>query len=186
MSDGRFWIIFMKTGGMEERMNQVRKELKQHLTTKEEWDFSSKDEFCYAAGQMAAYLLDLSQGNSKPCSWLNSILEVKTSDIVKSRLYDLFRKYNYKVERFDPKYGKAVQLIGHIMGVTDKFVIHQEMVVAGFMDSSLIYEKSEKQLRRKTGEKRNEEKSLWCIGCCSIDGELECRFFRISETDSRK
>ena len=142
---------FHEDRGMEERMNQVRKELKQHLTTKEEWDFSSKDEFCYAAGQMAAYLLDLSQGNSKPCSWLNSILEVKTSDIVKSRLYDLFRKYNYKVERFDPKYGKAVQLIGHIMGVTDKFVIHQEMVVAGFMDSSLIYEKSEKAVAQENG-----------------------------------
>ena len=55
---------FHEDRGMEERMNQVRKELKQHLTTKEEWDFSSKDEFCYAAGQMAAYLLDLSQGNS--------------------------------------------------------------------------------------------------------------------------
>ena len=146
---------FHEDRGMEERMNQVRKELKQHLTTKEEWDFSSKDEFCYAAGQMAAYLLDLSQGNSKPCSWLNSILEVKTSDIVKSRLYDLFRKYNYKVERFDPKYGKAVQLIGHIMGVTDKFVIHQEMVVAGFMDSSLIYEKSEKAVAQENrGEKK--------------------------------
>ena len=142
---------FHEDRGMEERMNQVRKELKQHLTTKEEWDFSSKDEFCYAAGQMAAYLLDLSQGNSKPCSWLNSILEVKTSDIVKSRLYDLFRKYNYKVERFDPKYGKAVQLIGHIMGVTDKFVIHQEMVVAGFMDSSLIYVKSEKAVAQENG-----------------------------------
>ena len=142
---------FHEDRGMEERMNQVRKELKQHLTTKEEWDFSSKDEFCYAAGQMAAYLLDLSQGNSKPCSWLNSILEVKTSDIVKSRLYDLFRKYNHKVERFDPKYGKAVQLIGHIMGVTDKFVIHQEMVVAGFMDSSLIYEKSEKAVAQENG-----------------------------------
>ena len=34
---------FHEDRGMEERMNQVRKELKQHLTTKEEWDFSSKD-----------------------------------------------------------------------------------------------------------------------------------------------
>ena len=144
---------FHEDRGMEERMNQVRKELKQHLTTKEEWDFSSKDEFCYAAGQMAAYLLDLSQGNSKPVFVASVVFwKVKTSDIlVKSRLYDLFRKYNYKVERFDPKYGKAVQLIGHIMGVTDKFVIHQEMVVAGFMDSSLIYEKSEKAVAQENG-----------------------------------
>ena len=86
---------------------------------------------------------------------------MKTSDIVKSRLYDLFRKYNYKVERFDPKYGKAVQLIGHIMGVTDKFVIHQEMVVAGFMDSSLIYEKSEKSsCAGKQGRKEMKKKEF--------------------------
>ena len=142
---------FHEDRGIEEHMSQVRKELKRQLTTKEEWDFSSEDEFCYAAGQMAAYLLDLSQGDSKPCSWINSILEVKTSDIVKSRLYELFRRYNYKVERFDPKYGKAVQLIGHIMGVTDKFAIHQEMVVAGFMDSSLIYEKSVKADKQENG-----------------------------------
>ena len=41
------------------------------------------------------------------------------------------------------------------MGVTDKFVIHQEMVVAGFMDSSLIYEKSEKAVAQENrGEKK--------------------------------
>ena len=37
------------------------------------------------------------------------------------------------------------------MGVTDKFAIHQEMVVAGFMDSSLIYEKSEKAVAQENG-----------------------------------
>ena len=104
----------------------------------EDWDFSSDDEFAYAVGQAVSYLLTLSKAKDKDESCINTFLDAKNAVTIKNKLMQLYKKYNYGIiHNNEGRFGK---MAAAIMEYEPK-IINNEIIMAGFVSSSLIYEK---------------------------------------------
>lgn len=130
-------------------MKEIRNQLRQHinLTKDDEWDFVSDEEYCYGVGQAVSYLLSLSKSNYKRDSYINPYLNAKKPDIIKKRLLQSYKKYNYIIMHVNG--GRTSQILSHLMMYTAK-KIYPEIIMAGFVSTSLLYEK-------KDNEKKQEE-----------------------------
>lgn len=123
-----------------ETMGQIRKTLREHINMpgSEDWDFSSDDEFAYAVGQAVSYLLTLSKAKDKDESCINTFLDAKKAVTIKNKLMQLYKKYNYGIiHNNEGRFGK---MAAAIMEYEPK-IINNEIIMAGFVSSSLIYEK---------------------------------------------
>lgn len=125
-----------------EKMSEVRQKLREHInmSKEQEWDFSSDEEFCYGVGQAVAYLLSLSKANEKTDVVINPYLNARNVNIIRRRLLQMYKKYNYQILHIDG--ARSAQLLEHLMKYTPQD-IKQEHIMAGFLASSLIYEKKE-------------------------------------------
>lgn len=136
---------FNKDRGMELKMENVRKQLREKIDLKDEWEFMSGEEFGYAAGQMVSYLISRSKANNKPSSLVNPYLNAKNHEVVKKRLLQLYKKYNYDISHYPEN--RAEQIFTHIMSYIpqENEVLNKEMIAAGFTASSLIYVKKNQE-----------------------------------------
>lgn len=121
-------------------MSQIRSALREHINMagNEEWDFSSDDEFAYAVGQTVSYLLSLSKAKEKDESCINTFLDARNMKTIKEKLLQLYKKYNYGIiHNNEGRFGKMAAAVMEY----EPDAINNEMIMAGFVSSSLIYEK---------------------------------------------
>lgn len=130
-----------------EKMGDVLFELKNRLRSKinnGDTGFIESDiEYYFAVGQLANYFISLSKSKKKVHSLVNPILNIKTDERLKEELKKLFKKYNYIIEI---KYIRIRNLYAMISSYfpNDKRV-NEELIIAGYTHSSLIYEESDKE-----------------------------------------
>jgi CRISPR-associated protein Csh1 len=132
-----------ETRKVGENMSQLRKELREHINMEDgmDWEFSSDEEFSYAVGQAVSYLFSLSKAKDKDESIINSFLNTCSVKILKSKLRQLYQKYNYGIQH-DSR-GRFGRMAAEIMEYEPK-EINSELLMAGFVSASLIYEKKNK------------------------------------------
>ena len=141
------WISMMdyfnNDGRYEENMSKVRDLLKAHIDEKEEWDFESADEYCYAVGQLMNTYLSLSKSANKNLSFINPLLQTTSNEMIKRTVLQIFKKYSYAITDTDYRiknlYGHGIQY-----DMTGKEVNHY-FLSAGFVDGNLVYTKREKE-----------------------------------------
>jgi len=129
---------FAKSKEMEERMAQVRDSLRLHINTKEDWEFENEREYYYAVGQLVAFFISKTKGKKVPQSFVNPFLNAKRDEIIKKRLKDLYKKVNYDMEMND---FRAKNLTSHVMIYQPQGNVDQDMLIGGFNDGLLIFEK---------------------------------------------
>lgn len=104
--------------------------------------FENDGEFYYAVGQITYYLLQQNKGSSKKQALANPFFKAGNVDVIKRLLKSLYLKYNFDInfsnKRFDRLYSEIIlyQPAGKI---------NQELVIAGFLSDSLIYEKTKEE-----------------------------------------
>lgn len=141
------WISMMdyfnNDGRYEENMSKVRDLLKAHIDEKEEWDFESADEYCYAVGQLMNTYLSLSKSANKNLSFINPLLQTTSNEMIKRTVLQMFKKYSYAINDTD---FRIKNLYGHVIqyDMTGKEVNHY-FLSAGFVDGNLVYTKKEKE-----------------------------------------
>ena len=135
-----FIDYFSQTDKMEVIMSEVRQELRKHINLKEDWDFSGDKEYYYAVGQLVNYLLGKIKSKNRPQSLVNPFLNAKRDELVRKQLKYLYKQVNYDI---DLNSKRVNNLIGHIMTYQNVDQVDQEMLIGGFTDNSLIYEKEE-------------------------------------------
>lgn len=97
-------------------------------------------EYYYAVGQLAAYLLSLNKAKDKNHALLNPFLNAKSDGMIKKRLLQIYKKYNYNI----PDYYKRIKnLLGMVEGYEPDGSVNQEMIILGYVSDSIIYIKSE-------------------------------------------
>lgn len=138
-------LDYLQNRGMGLKMDNIRKALRDKIDLKDEWEYASGEEFSYAAGQMVSYLVSRSKANNKPSSLLNPYLNAKNHDVIKRRLVQLYKKYNYDISHYPEN--RAEQIFTHIMSYEPKEneTLSREMIAAGFTASSLIYAKKSQE-----------------------------------------
>lgn len=137
----------------EINMSKVRQSVREKINTREDWEFTSKEEYYYAAGQIISYLFSLSKAKSVPASEINPFLNVRSKEQFLERLLRIYQKYNYSFElknRFQRTFAKLQQ-------VREEWELDRIWLVAGFADDNLFYEKSKVEKNKDSLEKAEEE-----------------------------
>lgn len=138
-----FIEYFKGEGKMADFLNEVKTNLREKLNCKNDKKLNkieSDMEYYFAVGQEAYYLLSLSKSNNKNQSLINPFLNAKGDDILKDKLKKLYIKYNYAIG-FNQ--GKASKLYSMILGYKPEDKVNQDMIIAGFLNNNLMYEKKE-------------------------------------------
>lgn len=133
-------LEFLKEERVGEKVGKIRSELKNHIDLAEniEWEFSNSDEYAYAVGQIISYLFSLSNAKGKNDSIINGFLNAKNVRILRNRIEQMYKKYNYKI--FHDTRNKFQKMLAAVMEYEPE-CINSEMIMAGFVANSLIYDK---------------------------------------------
>lgn len=138
---------------MEETMSESRENLKKHILSKEEWDFTSDEEYYYAVGQAVRVFYYRSRAANKNMSFINPFLDAKNDQIVKERLKIMLRKYGYDITEKD---GRIKKLLGHVFDYDQAGKVDSSKIIAGFVDFTLLYEKGDKTDAKEAINKEND------------------------------
>lgn len=108
-----------------------------NLDKYEEWDFSNDDEYNIAVGIAVRFLTDIDKDLLNNEYYLKGMLSARNTTLVKKKNLALYKKVNYKIMHMNG--GKIQKILSHIME-GDHFKIDMEMILAGYVAESLIYE----------------------------------------------
>lgn len=135
---------------MENLMGQVRTMLRNHLNQNGEWEFTDEEEYSYAIGQLASYLISKSRASNKTASLINPFLNTKNAEFILKRLEQLYQKYNHDILHYEGS--RVNKLLTRVMESDPKTVkLNKEMILAGFTAESLIYEKKTEETESEGG-----------------------------------
>ena len=127
---------------MAETISGVREALKRKIRAKETIALENDEEYFYAVGQLAAFLISLNRAKDRKQLLLNPFLNAKSDELIKTRILQLYQKYNYTISDYDRR---VKNLLAMVVGYIPDGKINQEEIVLGYACDNLIYTKEEKQ-----------------------------------------
>lgn len=127
-------------------MGDIIQELKNNLRVKinsaNTDTFVSDKEYYFAVGQFVNYLLSKSKGKNKSHSLANPFINARNNTVIKEKLRNLYKRYNYDIDM----YGKRIKNIyAMIVSYEPEGNVDQDMIIAGYLHSNLIYESDNKE-----------------------------------------
>lgn len=134
-----------KRGGekMADIATKIRMSVKEKVMSKDKAVIvNNNEEYYYAIGQLMAYFISLSKASKKAQSLINPVLNAQNDTIIKTRLLQLYKKYNYNILT---KNSRVKNLYAMILGYKPEGKVNQEMILFGYMDNNVIYTKSEEK-----------------------------------------
>ena len=138
----RWSIINYFKGGvkMADVVQDVKLKLREKINSDVTGRLESDDEYYFAIGQMVSYLLSKSKGKKKPHSLAASFINAKSDEKIREDLRKLFNKYSYD----DSINGRRFNnLYAMILGYKLEDAVNQDMIIAGYLNNNLVYEKKE-------------------------------------------
>lgn len=130
---------------MAEVATEIRESIKERVMSKEKVKMPINDkEYYYAVGQLVAYFISLSKASKKSQSMINPVINISDDRVLKERLIQLYKKYNYAIEHYNVRFKNLFAMILAYKpdARTDKQT-KDEMILFGYMDSNSIYTKKE-------------------------------------------
>lgn len=138
-----FKNYFLRGGeNMAEIMNDMREKLKEKILSEVEIFPESDEEYYYVVGQAAAFLISLNKSKDKKQMLINPILNAKTDEILKERIIQLYKKYNYAISENSRR---VKNILAMICGYIPEKKVNEEMILLGYVCSNMIYVKEEKK-----------------------------------------
>lgn len=133
---------FSKEGetGMGERIKNIKENLRQKVNSKETLYMDNDEEYYFAVGQLVSYFISLNKSKKKMHSLANPFLNAKSNEIIKQKLMQFFKKYNYMIESSSLRFNNLYEMI---VSFETSGKVNQDMILAGYLSSSLLYEKKE-------------------------------------------
>jgi len=127
----------------------VKEKLRNKISIGGDQIIESDKEYFFAVGQLVSFFLSKSKGKKKPLSLANPFVNAKKDEMIKEKLKALYKKYNYDIQDNSFRFKNLYSMIAGYE-VTDK--INDDMIIAGYLHSNLIYEKSNKENEGNSGE----------------------------------
>ena len=130
---------------MAEVATEIRESIKERVTSKEEVKMPINDkEYYYAVGQLAAYFISLSKAGKKSQSMINPVINISDDRVLKERLIQLYKKYNYAIDHYNVRFKNLFAMIlGYKPDAKTDRQTKDEMILFGYMDNNSIYAKKE-------------------------------------------
>lgn len=141
-----FFKMKGKQGGntMVDTATKVRENVKEKVLSKNEVTMPSNDEeYYYAVGQLLSYLIFKSRAGKKMQSMVNPVLNAKRDNVIKMRLFQLYKKYNYDISIYNYH---MKNLYAMILGYKPKNKVNQEMILFGYLDENILLKSNAKNV----------------------------------------
>lgn len=135
-----------KQGGntMVDTATKVRENVKEKVLSKNEVTMPNNDEeYYYAVGQLLSYLIFKSRAGKKMQSMVNPVLNAKRDNVIKMRLLQLYKKYNYDISIYNYH---MKNLYAMILGYKPKNKVNQEMILFGYLDENILLKSNAKNV----------------------------------------
>lgn len=126
---------------MAEIISDLRKNMERKVFSGTLIPLENDKEYYFAVGQLVYYLLSLNKAKEKNQSLLNPFLNAKTDAVIKKRLLQIYKKFNYNIS---DSYRRAKNLLGMVEGYKPEGNVDQEMIILGYVSNNIIYSKEEK------------------------------------------
>lgn len=126
---------------MAEIISTIKGKLRIKISEKDTKVIESDEEYFFAVGQVLYHLLSKSKSKNKPMSLINPIVEGKKDEKIKEKVGLLFSRYNYDMSL--DKDRRFKNLYSMILTYKPDGKINKDLIIAGVLSSSLIYEKKE-------------------------------------------
>lgn len=137
--------MYFGGNGMKEEKDRyinIRSNLRSKIN--QDGDSQIESEYYYAVGQLVRYYISLNKSKDKNHSLANPFIYVANDGVLKKRLEQLFRKYNYAIKINYNRYNK---LYAMIIAYMTEGKVNSEDIIAGYLSDNLIYDskKSEEE-----------------------------------------
>lgn len=142
------YFLKMKKGQGGETMadiaTKIRTSVKDKVMSKEEVVMPSDDkEYYYAVGQLLSYFIFKSRAGKRMQSMINPVLNAKRDNVIKMRLFQLYKKYNYDISIYNYH---MKNLYAMILGYKPKNKVNQEMILFGYLDENILLKSNAKNV----------------------------------------
>ena len=109
----RYSLLNYFNGGsnMGDLLKDTKNSLREKINLKETQSIESDEEYYFAVGQIANYLISLSKSGNKSHSLLNPILNTKNENRLKEEIMKLFKKYNYSIKKDSKRFNNLYSMI---------------------------------------------------------------------------
>lgn len=129
--------------------DKLRKKI--NSENRDEISIEQDDEYYFAVGQAVSYLISLNKSSKKMHSLINPILNCKSNERLNGEIIRLFKKYSYAIKKDNKRFNNLGSMI---LGYIPEGKLNENLFVAGYLYSNLIYEKNKKN--EAEGGKDNE------------------------------
>lgn len=129
--------MYLGGNDMKDRYIDIRNSLSRKINADEYSQIESESEYYYAVGQLVRYYISLSKAKDKNHSLANPFFNASNDSVIKNRLEQFFKKYNYAIKDNYKRFDKLYTMI--ISAVPDGKV-RSEDIIAGYISNNLIYE----------------------------------------------
>lgn len=130
----------------------VKEKLRSKITIGGDQAIENDKEYFFAVGQLVSFFLSKSKGKKKPLSLANPFVNAKNDKMIKEKLKALYKKYNYDIQDNSIRFKNMYSMVSGYE-VTNK--INDDMIIAGYLHSNLLYEKLNKEVSDNNGESEN-------------------------------
>ena len=131
---------------MGDKIFELKNNLRTKINSNDTSYFESDEEYYFSVGQFVNYLLSKSKSKNKPHSLVNPFINAKNDKLIKEKLRNLYKRYNYNIEMH---WKKIKNIYAMILSYEPKGNVNQDIIIAGYLHSNLI-----KEINK--GEKDNE------------------------------
>ncbi|MDD2980683.1 MAG: type I-B CRISPR-associated protein Cas8b/Csh1 [Hespellia sp.] len=126
---------------MAEVISEFRESVERKVFADKTTPIESDEEYYYAVGQLVGYLLSLSKAKEKNQALLNPFMNAKTDTMIKNRITQIYKKYNYAI----PDYARRFKnLLAMVEGYIPDGEVDQQKIMLGYACDNVIYKKEDK------------------------------------------
>lgn len=122
--------------------NDIVQNLRIKINANETGSISDDKEYYFAIGQVVNYFISLNKGSKKTHNLANPFFLATNDEIIKNKLKNMFVRYNYAISTRSKRFN-------NLYGMIEKYIptgnVNKDMMIAGYLSNSLIYEKEEKE-----------------------------------------
>lgn len=127
---------------MADVITDIKGSLRNKINASDTGKIDNDKEYYFAVGQLVSYLLSKNKGRKKVHSLANPFINGKNNEIIKDKLRNFYKRYNYDIDMNGRRFKN---LYAMILGYEPETKVNQDMIIAGYLNSSLIYESDSRE-----------------------------------------
>ncbi len=101
------------------------------------------NEYYFAVGQLVSYFISKSKAMKKPYNLVRPFINTNNNEVIRNNLSKLYKKYSYDPKLYSLRFRN---LYAMVLSYKPEGKVNEDMLMAGFLHSSLIYESNEKEV----------------------------------------